>query len=81
MRAAGRRDSIRTPAVVRFEGANPANLEKSGDSSVERAGAEFDAGELLDIEHHAVTVFIAVCQAREDEESSIHCHNTFYDAS
>jgi hypothetical protein len=64
--AARGRDSIRPPAVVRFEGANPADLEKSGDGSVKGARAEFYACELLDIEHHAVTVFIAVGQAGED---------------
>src|ERR1700733_4497543 len=81
MGAAGGRDAIGTAPIVRFERANPARLDKAGDRSVQRARAEFDAGELLDIEHHGIAVFIAVGKAGEDQKSGVGHDNTSYDAS
>src|SRR5580658_7363133 len=71
MGAAGWRDAIGPAAIIRFEWTDPARLHKAGDSAVQGARAEFDAGELLDVEHHAVTVFIAVGQAGEDQKSGV----------
>jgi len=81
MSAAGSCDAIGPTAVVRFEGTNPAALYKAGDGAVQRARSQFDAGELLDIEHHGIAVFIAIGEAGEDEESGIGHDVTFYDAS
>jgi len=71
MGAAGSRDAIGPAAVVRFERTNPAALHQAGDGPVQRARAEFDAGKLLDIQHHGIAVFIAVGQAGKDEKSGI----------
>jgi hypothetical protein len=81
MGAAGRRNAVGAPAIIRFERTNPAHLYKACDRSVQRAWAEFDASKLLDIEHHGIAVLIAVGQAGKDEESGIGHDNTCYDAS
>lgn len=71
MSAAEGGDAVRAAAFFGFEGANPAAIDEAGDSAVKSTRTEVDSGEVADVEHHAVAVFIAVGKAGEDEEAGI----------
>src|SRR5690349_14990274 len=68
---ARRGDLVRTAPVLRGQGHHQAALLESGQRTVERAGAERHAGDLLDVLDQGVAMLGTARQARQDEDARL----------
>src|SRR5690606_4270492 len=71
LRAAGRGQLIRPPAVVRFHRLDQALLLQPRERRIERARAELDPGDLLDVGDHRVAVLGSLGQADQDQQPGV----------